>query len=185
MSGYIFIDIFLLISLLFLIYFGYKNRVYEKLFDYFKIFIFLTLSAKLAPYMGTLLQKLYITKADTYTTLLLIAFVINYFLLHYLFKYFLIFINKFVNSEKVKKTIAILITFFEITILFTLSLYIFMQIYIVKISFKSTIDKSYSYPKIEKFYKNFFNDKFTNTILNLDTSTNSKEMIFKNLKSSF
>lgn len=184
MSSYFFIDIFLFLALVFLIYFGYKNRVYEKLFEYFKIFLFLTLSAKLAPYMGTALQKLYITKADTYTTLLLISFVVNYVLFHFGFKYILKFSNNFINNQKVKTSFALILTIFEITIVFTLGLYIFMQVYLVKLALENPLNKSYSYPVIERFYKSFFNDKFTNAVLNLDTSTSSKELIFKNLKNS-
>ena len=53
-----------------------------------------------------------------------------------------------------------------------------------KIEYKN-MKKSYSYPKIEKFYNTFLNDDFVNMVLNSDTGTNHKEIIFKSFKNSF
>lgn len=184
MNPYIFIDILFFVLLISLIIYSYKIKIYEKLFDYFKIFLFLTLSAKLAPFTGELLQKLYITKVDTYTTLLLISFALNYVIFHNFFKYFLVFSNKIINNQKVKNYASIVLTIVEVTLVLTFTIYILMQIYFIKAYIHPTLIKSYSYPKIEKFYKTFLNDKVVHTILNMDTSTNSKELIFKNLKNS-
>ena len=45
--------------------------------------------------------------------------------------------------------------------------------------------KSYSYVYIKSFYKKFLNDDFVDMILNADTGTNHKEIIFRSLKNSF
>ncbi|MEA3513379.1 MAG: hypothetical protein U9R37_07230 [Campylobacterota bacterium] len=144
----------------------------------------ITISAKLSSSTGLLLQKFYITKADTYTTLTLISFVINFLILFYTWKYIFIVLNKYINSAKIKILFAKVFTFLEVLIITTFSIYIIMQLYISKVYLYKTIKKSYSYPKIEKFYKNFLGDDFVNMILNSDTGTNHKEVIFKSFKNS-
>jgi len=67
----------------------------------------------------------------------------------------------------------------------TFSIYIVMQLYISKVYLYKTMKKSYSYSKIEKFYNNFLNDDFISILLNSDTGTNHKEIIYKNFKNSF
>jgi hypothetical protein len=142
-------------------------------------------SAKLAGFTGTLLQKFYITKADTYTTLILIAFVINILILYYGWNILLKIFTNFVNSEKIKSFFAKVFTVIEVTILTTLLLYITMQFYPSKKYIYPAINKSYIYPKIEYFYSHFLNADFMIMILNQDTATNHKELLFKSFKNSF
>ena len=183
-SFYYIIDMLLIVLISYSTYISYKNKSYIKIFNYFKIFLLITLSAKLASYTGVALQKLYITKFDTYTTLILVGFSINLILLVYVGKFLFKLSNQYINSVQLKKVLAQITTFVEVFILITFALYIIMQLYISKIYLYPSIKQSFSYPKIEKFYKSFLSDDFVNMILNSDTGTNHKEIIFKSLKNS-
>ena len=177
-------DLFLLLLIIFTTYESFKNKIYIKIFDYFKIFVLITLSAKFAHYTGVTLQKLSITEADTYTTLILIAFSINIVVFGYLGKILFKYSNKYINSHKTKDTLAKIIIFIEVLILITFSLYIVMQINLTKIYLQPILKQSYSYSKIQKFYIIFLNDGFVNIVMGSDTGTNHKEVIFKSLKNS-
>jgi len=179
------IDLVLFISIILLTKISYEKRIYIKIFEYFKIFMAITISAKLSGYTAILLQKFLITKADTYTTLTLIAFTVNILLLYYGWKYIFAFSNKFMQNIKVRTLLAKTFTFLEVFTLFTFSIYIVMQLYISKAYLYKSMKKTYSYPKIEKFYKSFLNDDFVNMVLNSDTGTNHKEILFKSFKNSF
>lgn len=184
-SFYNTLDLIFLIAIIVLTKISYERKIYIKIFEYFKIFIIITISAKLSSYTAITLQKLYITKADTYTTLILISFVVNLLILYYGWKTIFNFSNKFIQNEKIKIIFAKIFTFLEVFIIITFSLYIVMQLYITKIYLSKPLHKSYSYPKIEKFYNSFLNDDFVNMVLNSDTGTNHKEIIFKSFKNSF
>jgi hypothetical protein len=145
----------------------------------------ITLSAKLAGFTAIFLQKFHITKADTYTTLILISFVINILILYFGWRYIFAFSNKFMQNTKLRTFFAKTFTFIEVFTIITFSIYIIMQLYLSKMYLSKHIKKSYSYPKIEKFYNSFLNDGFVNMILKSDTGTNHKEIIFKSFKNSF
>ena len=145
----------------------------------------ITLSAKLAGYTSILLQNFSITKADTYTTFIMISFVVNLLILYFGWKYIFAFSNKYMKNVKIRTFFAKAFTFIEVLILITFSIYIVMQLYITKVYLYKSMKKSYSYPKIEKFYNSFLNDDFVNMVLNSDTGTNHKEIIFKSFKNSF
>ncbi|MDC0932209.1 hypothetical protein OAR97_00025 [Arcobacteraceae bacterium] len=179
------IDLIFIIAIILLTKISYEKRIYIKIFEYFKIFMAITLSAKLAGYTAIFLQKFLITKADTYTTLILISFVVNILILYFGWKYIFAFSNKFMQNTKVRTFFAKMFTFLEVVTMLTFSLYILMQLYISKAYLYKTMKKSYTYPKIEKFYNSFLNDDFVNMILNSDTGTNHKEIIFKSFKNSF
>jgi len=184
-SFYNSIDLVLIASILILTRISYERKIYIKIFEYFKIFMAITLSAKLSSYTAIFLQKFYITKADTYTTLILISFVINIIILYFGWKYIFAFSNKFMQNVKIRTALAKTFTFLEVFTLITFSMYIVMQLYISKAYLYSSMKKTYSYPKIEKFYNSFLNDDFVNMVLNSDTGTNHKEIIFKSFKNSF
>ncbi len=179
------IDFIFILIILFFIDYSYKNKTYLKVFEYFKIFLVITISAKLSSYTAIFLQKFYITKADTYTTLILISFILNVAILYFGWRYIFKFTKNYINSEKAKIFFAKLFTVIEVVVISTFSIYIFMQIYICKIYIYPTLKKSYTYPKIEKFYHSFLNDDFINMVLSSDTGTNHKEVIFKSFKNSF
>jgi hypothetical protein len=185
MTFYNILDFIFFLILFFLIYHSYVQKTYLKIFEYFKIFFILSISAKLAPLSATLLQKFYITKADTYTTLILISFAINLLIIYFGWDFLLKLITKVIDSEKIKSFLAKIITVIEISVLSTFFIYILMQFYPAKKYIYPTIKKSYTYPKIEKFYTHFLNDNFVFMILNQDTSTNHKELLFKSFKNSF
>ncbi len=178
------LDLILIISIGIFTYISYKKKIYIKIFEYFKIFIIISISAKLSSHTSILLQKLYITKADTYTTLILIAFIVNLLIFYFGWKYIFRFLNKYISSSKIRIIFAKFFTFIEVFIIVTFSLYIFMQLYISKAYLYKTFHKTYSYQKIEKFYNSFLNDDFINMVLNSDTRTNHKEIIFKSFKNS-
>jgi len=184
-SFYNTIDLVLIAAIIILTKISYEKKIYIKIFEYFKIFMAITISAKLATYTAIVLQKFYITKADTYTTLILISFVVNLVILYYGWRYIFAFSNKFMQNIKVRTLLAKTFTFLEVFIIITFSLYILMQLYITKAYLYKSLHKSYSYPKIEKFYNSFLNDDFVNMVLNSDTGTNHKEIIFKSFKNSF
>jgi len=185
MNYYLTLDILFALFIIFACYYSYQRKIYLKIFEYFKIFFIITLSAKLSSSTGILLQKLYITKADTYTTLILIAFVVNFLIIYFSWKYIFKFTKKYINNEKLKILFAKVFTGIEVLIIITFSLYILMQIYLAKIYIYPIFKETYSYPKIEKFYKSFLNDNFVNMVLGSDTGTNHKEVIFKSFKNSF
>jgi len=179
------IDLLLFIAIIVLTKISYEKRIYIKIFEYFKIFMAITLSAKLSGYTAILLQKFFITKADTYTTLTLISFTVNILILYYGWRYIFAFSNKFIQKEKIRVAFAKTFTFLEVFTIITFSIYILMQLYISKAYLYNSMKKSYSYPKIERFYNSFLNDDFVSMILNSDTGTNHKEIIFKSFKNSF
>ena len=166
------------------LFYNYKHKSYIKTFNYFKLFILISLSAKFASYTGVSLQKFYVTKADTYATLVLIGFGINLVLFIYLGKLILKISNKYINNNKLKTLLAQLFTAVEVIVISTFGLYVFMQLYFAKVYIYPSVIQSYSYPYIEKFYQKFLSDSFVNMILNSDTGTNSKEIIFKSFKDS-
>ncbi|MEA3354580.1 MAG: hypothetical protein U9Q33_12270 [Campylobacterota bacterium] len=178
------IDLLLVLLILWSSYYSFKNKTYQKTFHYLKIFLLITISAKLASYTGVYLQKLHITKADTYTTLILIGFGINISSFYFSYKYLYKFAGLLLNNNKLRNISAMVISFLEVLILITFSVYLIMQLYFSKKYLYTHISKSYSYPKIERFYKNFLNDEFVNMILSSDTGTNSKEIIIKSFKNS-
>lgn len=184
-SWYNLIDLALFIFIIYATIYSYKNKTYAKIFDYFKIFLLVTVSAKLSLYTGIILQDLYITKSDTYTTLLLIGFGINILVIYHTYKFIFSFLNKLINSDKIRTYTAVLVSFLEVLIITTFSIYLVIQLYISKKYLYKHIYKSYSYKKIEKFYHSFLNDRFVNMVMGSDTGTNSKEVIFKSLKNSF
>jgi len=185
MTFYNILDFIFFLILFFLIYHSYIQKTYQKIFEYFKIFFILSVSAKLAPLSATLLQKFHITKADTYTTLILISFAINLLIIYLGWTFIFKVLTKFIDSHKIKSFFAKVITIVEISVLSTLFLYVLMQFYPAKKYIYPTIKKSYTYPKIERFYTHFLNDNFVFMILNQDTSTNHKELLFKSFKNSF
>ncbi len=183
-SLYNIFDIALFIIIVIFIYIGYKSRNYLKFFEYFKIFTIVTLSSYLAYPMGVVLQKFYILKSDTYMTLILIAFGLNIALFYFGWKSLVHFFDRFISSTKVRVFFAWIVSALEVIAAATFTLYFIMQIYIVRIYLYKPLHKTYSYPKIERFYKHFLNGEFVNMILHADTGTNSKEVLFKSLKSS-
>lgn len=184
MSIYNILDFILLFTISFFTYYAYAKRTYIKIFDYFKIFLIITLSGKFASLTATLLQNFYITKADTYTILILIAFVINILILYFSWKFIFKITKIFVNNERVKSFFAKLFTLIEVIIITTFLLFILMQFYPAKKYIYSSFKNSFSYPIIEKFYLKFLNDDFRLMILNQDTRTNHKELLFKSFKNS-
>lgn len=183
-SFYNSIDVVLVAAVIVFGYKSYKNKIYLKIFEYFKIFVAITLSAKLAPYTAIALQKFYITKADTYTTLTLIAFAVNLFFFYYTGRSILKFLNKNVSNINFRKYTAILVTIVEVVIISTFSLYITMQLYLAKVYLHKPLSKTYVYPKVHKFYKSFLNDEFVKMVMSSDTGTNKDEVIFKSFKNS-
>jgi len=178
------IDLALLIALIAFTKISYQKRVYVSFFEYFKVFLAITISAKLSSYTALYLQKFYITKADTYTTLILIAFAINLLILYFGWKYIFAFSSKFIQNGVIKVYLAKIFTFLEVLTLLTFSFYIVMQLYITKTYLHKIVSKSYSYPKIEQFYRVFLNDDFVNMVLQSDTGTNHKEILFKSFTNS-
>ncbi len=182
MSYYYVLDIVFYILVLGLSYYAYKEHLYQKLFDYFKIFILITISAKLASHTGVYLQKFSITKADSYSILLLISFAINFIILFYGYNTIFIFMNKFINSNKFRSLCAKTVTLIEVSVITTFLLYVSMQFYPSKKYLYNSVQKSFSYHYIDRFYTHFLNDDFTYMILNSNSAINHKEVLFNSFK---
>lgn len=181
---YFLFDVALFLFISFAIYYSYKNKIYIKIFNYFKLFLIITISAKFSSTTGIALERLNILSSDTYITLVLIGFSINIAVLFYSEKFILKFLNRYINSGAIKIFFAKLITILEVVIITTFALYILMQLSISKSYIYPTLKKSYSYPYIKSFYMKFLTDDFLNMILKADTGTNYKEVIFKSFKNS-
>lgn len=185
MSIYYLLDFLLFALIGALSYYAYEKRIYLKIFEYFKIFLWITISAKLASQMGLFLQKIGFLNSDSYAVTILIGFILNLIILFYSHELVLAFLNTFFNNQKIKELFAKFITVLEITIIVTFSLYILMQIKVIKSAIQPSMNKSISYPYIKRFYKKFLNDDFVYMVLHSDTGTNYKEVIFKSFKNSF
>ena len=184
-NPYIIIDISLVIFIIFAIYYNYSKKTYVNAFDYFKVFALISISAKFSTFTGIYLSKLHLIKADTYTILILIAFSINVLVIYFSWRTIYHLTSKFINSNKIKIFLAKSITVIEVIILTTFTLFILMQIGVSKKYIYPTLNKSYSYPYIKKFYIKFLNDDFTKMILDSDSSVNHKEVILKSFTNSF
>jgi hypothetical protein len=184
LNFYYFIDAIFIANIIFLSYLAYKNRFYIQLFEYFKIFILITLGAKLASPMAILLQRIHVLNADSYAVAMFIAFAINVAILFSSYKFVLQFANRFINSQKIKEIFAKTITVLEITLLFSFCLFILMQVNFIKKYAHEPFSKTVTYPYIKSFYLKFLNDDFIYAILNSDTKTNHKEVMFKSFKNS-
>ena len=185
MNLYLLIDIFLVIFISFGIYYNYSRKTYIKVFDYFKVFALITVSAKFATFTGSYLSKWHIILADTYTVLILIAFSINALTIYLSWSSLYHLSSNFINNNKIKIFFAKIITVIEVLIIVTFTLFMLMQIGVNKKYIYPTLNKSYSYPYIKKFYKKFLNDDFAKMILDSETSVNHKEVILKSFKNSF
>lgn len=185
MSIYILIDIIILLLISYFSILSYEKKYYLKIFEYVKIVVLLTISAKLAPYSGKLLEKFYILSTDTYMVLLLLSFCINFVVFYLAWKYIFKLADILINSQSVKRICAIIFTIFEVTLILTFTLFVIMQLYISKKYLYSHFMKSYTYSHIHRFYDKFLNDDFVNMILNSNTSgINHKEVIYKSFQKS-
>ena len=182
---YFLFDIALFLFISFAIYYSYKNKIYIKIFNYFKLFLIITISAKFSSTSGIALEWFNIISTDTYITLVLIGFSINIVVLYFGEKFIFEFLNRYINSGAIKTFFAKLITTLEVIVITTFALYILMQLSLSKSYLYPTLKKSYSYPYIKSFYMKFLTDDFLNMLLKADTGTNYKEVIFKSFKNSF
>jgi len=179
-----------LIDILFIALIGYasiyyyKKKIYNQLFDYFKVFIIISISAKFASFSGKLLQKLYIISTDTYSILILIGFSINFLVIFYGYHFIFKLLDNIINSNKIRTFLAKTVTFFEVVAISSFILFMSMQTYPTKKFIEPTLKKSIIYPKIKGFYIKFLNDNFIKMILNNDSTMDTKEIIFKSLKNS-
>lgn len=185
MSLYYFLDFMLLGTILFLSYYAYKMGIYEKLFEYFKLFVLISCSAKFASTTGAFLHKIHLFDPDSFAILVLIGFVLNILVLFYLSRYTMVFLNQFINSVQLRIFTAKIVTVLEVVLIVTFMYYMFMQLSLSKKHLYPFVKKSYSYTYIKQFYLKFLNDDFVRMILSSDTGTNHKEILFKSFKNSF
>ena len=183
-NPYYLIDFFLAVLIIVGSYHNYHKKTYIKVFEYFKIFILISVSAKFATTTGIYLSKWHIILADTYTILILIGFSANVSLIYFSWSFIYKFSAKFLNNEQIKTFFAKIITVVEVIIIITFTLFSLMQLSINKKYIYPTIKKSYSYPYIKHFYIKFLNDDMLKMILNSDTNMNHKEVILKSIKNS-
>ena len=183
-NPYLLIDLLLLIFISFATYYTYSKKTYIKVFDYFKIFALISVSAKLSAFTGSYLSKWHLILADTYTVLILISFSINIIIIFYTWHFLYFLSSKLVNNQQIKICFAKKITVIEVVVITTFALFILMQVGVNKKYVYPTLKKSYSYPYIKSFYMKFLNEDFAKMILNSDTNVNHKEIILKSFKNS-
>ena len=176
------IDTLFVIFMMALSYLFYKKAYYDKLFEYFKLFILLTISAKLASFTAWGLKELNIITPDTYSILILIAFVLNMFIIYFSYQSVLKLCDKIVDSQMLKRFFAKIISVVEVIIIVTFILYICMQLTLFKRYVHPYLKQSYIYSYTKKFYTKFLDYDFVYMILSSDTNINHKEVIFKSLK---
>jgi hypothetical protein len=183
-SWYIVIDIIFVGLVIYFSKFAYEKKYYIKFFEYFKIFVAVVIASKLAPYTGFILQKLYITQADTYITLLIISFGLNVILIYYFWKNLIKAVDNFIPTSKLKIISAKVLSFVEVLVFMSLFLYFIMQIYLIKITLQPIMKNTYSYTYITKFYHKFLNEDILAILEGSSTGTNSKEVLFKTFTNS-
>ena len=184
LTPYYLLDVFFIAFIGYGTFYYYKKKIYIQLFDYFKIFIIISISAKFALLTGKYLQKFSIVNADTHSILMLIGFGVNFAVLFYGYKTLFKLSNKIINSNKIRDYFAKVVTFFEVVALSSFFLFMSMQLHPVKKFLEPSLKKSFIYPKVKRFYMKFLNDKFIAMILNNDSTMDTKEILFKSLKNS-
>jgi hypothetical protein len=184
MNYYNIFDLSLVVIIVLLSILSYKKATYKKTFEYTKIFIIFSLGVKFVDFMAKWLVKLHIIKADTHTILILISFIFNIIILYFLYTYILKISKSFINQNKIKDIFAKTISFLEMIILVSISIFMIMQLYVSKVYLSKVMNKTYTYPKIQRFYKNFLNTKLANSILYSDTGTSYKEVVVESLSKS-
>jgi len=183
-NPYLLIDILLFIFISFATYYNYSKKTYVKMFDYFKIFALISVSAKFSSFTGSYLSKWHLILADTYTVLILISFSINIIIIFYSWHSIYYLSSKLINNQQIKIFFAKIITIIEVVVITTFILFIFMQLGVSKKYIYPTFKKSYSYPYVRTFYMKFLNEDFAKMVLSSDTSVNHKEIILKSFKNS-
>lgn len=184
MKFYFIIDIFIFCAIVFFTYYNYINRNYIKVFDYIKIFLFVFISSKFSYTMYLFLGKINILKTDSIHIGILIAFAINLTLLIYFYKYIFKLLNYLFSSQRTKMMIARVVSFLESIIIITFIVFILMQIKPIKNMLSSSINKTYSYSYIKKFYLGLIDKNFTSIFLSSDSKINRQESILKSIKNS-
>lgn len=185
MNYYFILDLLFFISIVLFAYFNYINRNYIKVFDYIKIFIFVFISSTYAYKTYIFLNKIYVLQADSYYIAILICFVINLLILIYGYKYIFKALNYIISSSKIKMLLAKIVSFLESILLISFMIFILMQINPIKKLSLKTLNKTYSYPYIKKFYIKVIDKNFTSIFLTSDSKINRQESILKSIKNSF
>jgi len=179
------VNLYFIFDILFfgcIVYFSkiaYEKKYYIKFFEYFKIIIAIYLATKLAPYTGKLLQNFYITKADTYIVLILISFALNFFALFFFWKNMIKIFDRVFSTSALRVWFAKILSFVEVLIIFSLGLFLVMQLYVSKKYIYKNMKATYSYDYIEKFYIKFLNNDILAILQGSSTGTSTKEILFK------
>jgi hypothetical protein len=178
----ILIDLLFIAAIALLSYFAYEKKMYQKTFEYVKILILFTLSASFAAKTGVFLEKNNILNADTYSVIVLIGFGINLgvFLLFYLLLEKLY--QAFITDLRVRGFVIKTVTVLQVAFIVTFTLYILMQLYIPKKYFEPTLQKTYTYTYVKKFYLSFINDDFVKMLLHANSKTPPHELIINSIK---
>ncbi len=184
MHIYILLDLLLVLFAGVLSYYSYRKKSYIRLFEYFKIFVLITISAKLAAKTGVFLQEAGILRADTYSVAILIGFGLNLAGFYFAMLLLLDLLKNHVHSSGLRKLAAVTVSVVQVAVLSSFLLYITMQLTPAKRYLYPHFQKSYLYLHIKRFYIKFLNDDFVYMLLSSETGTNPKEVIFKSFKNS-
>jgi len=177
-------DILLIALVGYSFYYGFKHGISKPLYELTIIFIGFTLAGKYAYSMGVFLTKHKILMADNIALLTLIGFLIL-FLLYWLAVYLLEKIKKVFLENGFKTTSMIIggsVNAIQVLIVSTLLIFLFNQFTIGKKGLRVSLLKSYSYPKVERVYKNVFTKTFVDNIIKGNmTGTNANELLIQTI----
>ncbi len=179
-----FFDILLIITIIYSFYYGFKHGISKPLYEITIIFIGFSLAGNYGYDLGVVLTKYKILMPDSIALMKLIGFLLLFLLywgVVYLFeKYKSKFIKK--GFKKLNKTIGGTVNALQFFIITTLAIFFINQLTVGKLFVRKHLLASYSYPKIEKTYKNIFTGRFVDDIIQGNmTGTNANELLIQTI----
>ena len=175
-------DIVLIAGIISGFYYGFKHGINERLYKLFKFFMIISFSEMYSVKFGVFLTKNHILWADSFSILKLIGFVLLLGVFWFVFNFFeFLFQTIFKDSHKVASQYGgALITAFSMMVMITLLAFTLTQVKILKETLKPLLMKSYSYSKVNRFYRKSIDNSFVEKVVQGDISgKDTKEIIFK------
>jgi len=177
-------DIFIIALFGYSTYLGYKYGINKSFYDFIKVIIILSISAKFSYKFGAFLTKHHILLPDNSASMVLISFLILLgivyllvMLVEYLYKTYL----KSKISQIIKLFLAIF-GLFQAFIFTSFAVFIFVQFKPIKLHVKPyLIHNSKTYKIMDKFCKNVITMRFVNAIIKNQSPSDTKEILYKTL----
>ncbi|MCV6607848.1 MAG: CvpA family protein [Campylobacterales bacterium] len=177
-------DIVLIAGIISGFYYGYKHGIHERLYELFRFFMIISFAEMYSVKFGVFLTKLHILWADSFSILKLIGFILLLAVFWFVFRLFeYLFKIVFKTSRQIASQFGgAIITAFSTAIVITLSAFFLTQVKFLKEHLKPVLMDSYSYGKINRFYRKSIDNSFVENVVNGEISgKDAKELIFKTL----